>query len=117
MEFLMENTEWLEEALGEDEDDYVLFDCPGQIELYTHMNVMRKLVDQLQSWNFRVCGVFVLDSHFMVDGGKFISEPWPPSAAWSTWRSRQSTSCPRWTSCRPTAGSSWTPSSVRTRRS
>jgi len=73
MEFLLENMEWLEETLGEDEDDYILFDCPGQIELYTHMNVMRKLVDQLQSWNFRVCGVFVLDSHFMVDGGKFIS--------------------------------------------
>jgi len=73
MEFLMENTEWLEEALGEDEDDYVLFDCPGQIELYTHLNVMRKLVDQLQAWNFRVCGIFVLDSHFMVDGAKFLS--------------------------------------------
>ena len=73
MEFLIENTEWLEEALGEDEDDYVLFDCPGQIELYTHMNVMRKLVDQLQAWNFRVCGIFVLDSHFMVDGCKFLS--------------------------------------------
>ena len=37
------------------------------------MNVMRKLVDQLQAWNFRVCGIFVLDSHFMVDGGKFLS--------------------------------------------
>jgi len=73
MEFLLENMEWLEEALGEGEDDYILFDCPGQIELYTHMNVMRRLVDQLQHWNFRVCGIFVLDSHFMVDGGKFIS--------------------------------------------
>merc|ERR1719244_1230506 len=37
------------------------------------MNVMRKFVDQLQQWNFRVCGVFLIDSHFMVDGGKFIS--------------------------------------------
>lgn len=73
MEFLLENLDWLEGVLGEDEDDYILFDCPGQIELYTHMPVMRKLVDQLQEWNFRVCGIFVLDSHFMVDGGKFIS--------------------------------------------
>lgn len=73
MEFLLENREWLEEALGEDEDDYILFDCPGQIELYTHMTVMKKLVDTLQAWNFRVCGVFVLDCHFMVDGNKFIS--------------------------------------------
>jgi len=73
MEFLLENLEWLEEALGEDEDDYILFDCPGQIELYTHMTVMKRLVDTLQAWNFRICGIFVLDCHFMVDGNKFIS--------------------------------------------
>merc|ERR1719245_1861958 len=73
MEFLLENLEWLEEALGEDEDDYILFDCPGQIELYTHMTVMRQLADLLQAANFRICAIFVLDSHFMVDGAKFIS--------------------------------------------
>jgi len=73
MEFLLENQEWLEENLGEGEDDYILFDCPGQIELYTHMAVMRRLVDTLQAWNFRICGIFVLDCHFMVDGNKFIS--------------------------------------------
>jgi len=73
MEFLLQNTDWLQDALGEIEDDYILFDCPGQIELYTHMDVMRRFVDLLQEWNFRVCGVFLIDSHFMVDGGKFIS--------------------------------------------
>ena len=41
--------------------------------LYTHMPVMRRLVDTLQAWNFRICGIFVLDCHFMVDGNKFIS--------------------------------------------
>ncbi len=30
MEYLAENLEWLEEQLGEGEDDYILFDCPGQ---------------------------------------------------------------------------------------
>jgi len=73
MEFLVSNTEWLEECLGEGEDDYLLFDCPGQIELYTHMTVMRQLADLLQAANFRICAIFVLDSHFMVDGAKFIS--------------------------------------------
>ena len=24
-------------------------------------------------WNFRLCGVFLIDSHFMVDGSKFLS--------------------------------------------
>jgi GTPase SAR1 family protein len=70
----MKNSDWLEEQLGDVDDDYILFDCPGQIELYTHMTVMRQLVEMLQQrWNFRVCGVFLLDSQFMVDGAKFLS--------------------------------------------
>ena len=73
LEFLLENINWLEEALDDVEDDYILFDCPGQIELYTHLPVMKRFVDILQGWNFRTCGVFLVDSHFMVDGGKFIS--------------------------------------------
>ena len=77
LEFLLENMDWFEEQVGgQDEavnDDYFLIDCPGQIELYTHMNVMRRFVDILQSWNFRICGVFIVDSHFMIDGGTFLS--------------------------------------------
>ncbi|KAG7303738.1 hypothetical protein JYU34_012306 [Plutella xylostella] len=73
VETLLENIDWLEEQLGDVDDDYILFDCPGQIELYTHLPVMRKLVDQLQHWNFRICVVFLVDSQFMVDGAKFMS--------------------------------------------
>lgn len=73
MEFLMENSDWIKETLREDDEDYVIFDCPGQIELYTHMSVMRKLVDLLQAMDFRVCGVYLMDVQFMVDGGKFLS--------------------------------------------
>jgi GTPase SAR1 family protein len=37
MEYLIENTTWLEDQVRDlCEDDYVLFDCPGQLELYTH---------------------------------------------------------------------------------
>lgn len=73
MEYFAQNFDWLEENLGHVEDDYVLFDCPGQIELYTHLPVMRQLVEQLQQWEFRVCGVFLVDSQFMVETFKFIS--------------------------------------------
>ena len=51
MEFLLENLDWLEEQLEEVEEDYILFDCPGQIELYTHLPVIRRLVDTLQVRN------------------------------------------------------------------
>jgi GTPase SAR1 family protein len=55
------------------DDEYILFDCPGQIELYTHMNIMQKLVEQLQRMDFRICAVFILDSHFASDLSKYFS--------------------------------------------
>lgn len=73
LEYLLENVDWLQEQLGEDVDDYFLFDCPGQIELYTHLDVMKKLIRVLESWEFRVCGVFLIDSQFMVETTKFFS--------------------------------------------
>ena len=40
---------------GYGEDDYLLFDCPGQIELYSHSSVFRSLVKYLQNngWSVR----------------------------------------------------------------
>lgn len=73
MEYLIENSTWLEEKLDDVDGDYVIFDCPGQIELYTHMKVMRQLIRMLQNMNFRICGVFIMDSQFMIDGSKFLS--------------------------------------------
>ncbi len=43
------------------------------MELYSHVPVMRDIVQALQRWGFMICGVFVLDSQFMADPGKFIS--------------------------------------------
>ncbi|CAE7191955.1 gpn3, partial [Symbiodinium sp. KB8] len=50
MEYLAESIEWFQEILRNfGEDDYVLLDCPGQIELYSHIPVMRRVVDVLRS--------------------------------------------------------------------
>ena len=37
----------------------------GQIELYSHLPVMRNVVDQLQKTGYRVCAVYLLDSVFI----------------------------------------------------
>lgn len=74
MEYMMEHMEWLTdelEAFGE--DDYVLFDCPGQIELYSHVPVMRSVVSCLQNNGFNVCGVYLVDALYCSDAAKFIS--------------------------------------------
>ncbi|XP_053990695.1 GPN-loop GTPase 3-like [Hylaeus volcanicus] len=74
MEYVIENLDWLEDQLNYFiDDDYVLFDCPGQIELYTHVPMMRQLVDILQRWDFKVCGVYCLDVSFITDIPKFIA--------------------------------------------
>ena len=37
------------------------------------MPMMHQIVDQLQRWNFRLCGVFLLDSQFIVDTSKYFA--------------------------------------------
>lgn len=59
--------------MGDTDDDYIIFDCPGQIELYTHMTVIRELISMLQNLNFRICGIFLMDVQFMIDASKFLS--------------------------------------------
>eukprot|EP01102_Stenamoeba_stenopodia_P004551 TRINITY_DN14852_c0_g1_i1.p1 TRINITY_DN14852_c0_g1~~TRINITY_DN14852_c0_g1_i1.p1 ORF type:complete len:270 (+),score=53.66 TRINITY_DN14852_c0_g1_i1:80-889(+) len=73
MEFLVDNLSWLEDELGDYDDDYLIFDCPGQIELYTHIPVMKSLSEELQRWGYRMCCVHVIDSHFTNEPSKFIS--------------------------------------------
>eukprot|EP00054_Salpingoeca_dolichothecata_P019865 m.124226 g.124226 ORF g.124226 m.124226 type:complete len:271 (+) comp23413_c0_seq7:20-832(+) len=73
MEFLMKNIHVLDEALGDFDDDYLVFDCPGQIELYTHVPAMKQLVTHLQERDYRVAGVYLLDSQFIDDPSKYFS--------------------------------------------
>ena len=40
MEYLEKNLDWLKKKLSSYGDQYFLFDCPGQVELYTHNNAV-----------------------------------------------------------------------------
>jgi len=76
MEYLLENMDWLQENLENyDDDEYLIIDCPGQIELYTHIPVMNKIIDQLRTWGYadKMVSVFVVDATFVTDPAKFIS--------------------------------------------
>ena len=54
IEYLEKNIDWLEKKLKELKGYYFLFDCPGQVELYTHHTSVRNVVRQLEKWDFRV---------------------------------------------------------------
>lgn len=73
MEYLLQNIDWFMEKLSKFRDHYIIFDCPGQVELYTHNDSVRNLVSHLESSGFRLCAVHLVDSHYCSDPGKFIS--------------------------------------------
>ncbi|KAK7157966.1 hypothetical protein R3I93_009234 [Phoxinus phoxinus] len=73
MEYLEANLDWLENKLKHQHDCYFLFDCPGQVELYTHHNSVKNIFAKLSKWNFRLTSVHLVDSHYCADAAKFIS--------------------------------------------
>lgn len=74
MEYLIENIDWLMDELNEfAEDSFVLFDCPGQIELYSHLDVMTRLTKEIQKAGFIICAVYCTDGTFINEPSKYIS--------------------------------------------
>ena len=74
IEYLEKNKEWLEEKILEtSEDDLLLFDLPGQIELYVHLDAFRHIFTYLERQGVRLCVAYCLDITFFSDAAKSIS--------------------------------------------
>eukprot|EP00891_Asterochloris_glomerata_P001868 jgi/Astpho2/1868/e_gw1.00038.223.1_t len=75
MEYMEDNLDdWLADELeAYGEDDYLIFDCPGQIELYSHVSVFRTLVDWMRGQGWSMCAVYCLDCQFITETPKFIA--------------------------------------------
>lgn len=43
MEYFTNNFDWLEEALGHVEDDYILFDCPGKHRMHFFLSLFKTI--------------------------------------------------------------------------
>ncbi|KXX73390.1 GPN-loop GTPase 3 [Madurella mycetomatis] len=76
-EFLMENLDFLSEALDSLTEEYlIIFDMPGQIELYTHIPILPTLVrflTQPGTLDIRLCAAYLLESTFVVDRAKYFA--------------------------------------------
>ncbi|KAG9290831.1 hypothetical protein G9A89_010980 [Geosiphon pyriformis] len=73
MEFLEKNLDWLENKLKSLGDDYVLFDFPGQVELFTHHNSVKNIIERLGKLSYRLVTVHLVDAHHCTDPAKYIS--------------------------------------------
>ncbi|VDM31188.1 unnamed protein product [Hydatigera taeniaeformis] len=92
MEYLYANRQWLADRLRlfrqQSAKTYLIFDCPGQVELYCNNTAFRKLITFLTysssasngspsepaaGLGLRLAVVHLVDSHYCTDAGKFIS--------------------------------------------
>ncbi|PSN61973.1 hypothetical protein BS50DRAFT_624739 [Corynespora cassiicola Philippines] len=73
LEELEQNFEWLEEGLKALGDDYILFDCPGQVELFTHHSSLRNIFFRLQKLGYRLVVVHLTDSIVLSRPSLYVS--------------------------------------------
>ncbi|XP_045464489.1 GPN-loop GTPase 2 [Harmonia axyridis] len=73
MEYLEQNFDWLLNQLIQIKSSYLVFDMPGQVELYTHHHSIRNICEKLHKLNYQLCCVHMVDSHYCSDASKFVS--------------------------------------------
>lgn len=73
MEQLLENADWLEADLTGFENDFLFVDCPGQIEIYSHYAIMRRIVDSFSNCGYRCLVVYLVECQFTEDHCKFFA--------------------------------------------
>lgn len=114
MEEVEQNYEWLEEGLKElggrrilcdaqtasylpvltitfaTIEDYVLFDCPGQVEIFTHHSSLRNIFFRLQKLGYRVRTYIPLSSIHLKAGNPILTN----NCSWSSSTSLTHTTSP-----------------------
>merc|ERR1719312_1741324 len=74
MGFVKTNIDWLDSSLAKlDQASYLIFDCPGQVELYTADDNMKQIIEHLGKQDIRLTCVNLVDAHHCSDAGKFVS--------------------------------------------
>lgn len=73
MQFLEKNFDRIMEEIDKFPDHYVLFDLPGQVELYTHDRSVPAIIKRLEALHFRLVVVNLVDAHYCSDPGKYVS--------------------------------------------
>lgn len=71
IEYLITESEWIDDIV--EDDAYIIFDCPGQIELYTHLDLMVNFIAKLKTLGCHVCSVYTMDAMLLLDVSKYVT--------------------------------------------
>ena len=76
-EFLLQNLDFLSNPIETLTEEFlIVFDLPGQIELYTHIPLLPELIKYLSRMgplNINLCAAYLLEATFVVDKAKFFA--------------------------------------------
>ncbi|GIQ85647.1 GPN-loop GTPase 3 [Kipferlia bialata] len=64
---------WMADELGDYEEDYLVIDCPGQIELYTHYPIMRQFISMLERIGYKVCVLYFCEAPRFINTPAYVS--------------------------------------------
>ncbi|CAM9156678.1 unnamed protein product [Ectocarpus fasciculatus] len=73
LEYLEKNVDWLMEKLGGLTQKHLIFDFPGQVELFTHCFCVQNVVQRLQKDDVRLAAVHLVDAYHCGNPSLFIS--------------------------------------------
>jgi len=73
MEYFMDNLAWFDFQINLKNKNNLIFDLPGQIELYTHNSLIRDFSNYLKkTTEINLYSIFLMDCQFIGDLGKFF---------------------------------------------
>ncbi|KAI5137093.1 GPN-loop GTPase [Nematocida ausubeli] len=70
LEAISDNLDIME--LPEDDEVFLIFDCPGQIELYLHSDSISKIITEMQKNHFPLV-LYALDAMHLLDNSRFLA--------------------------------------------
>jgi GTPase SAR1 family protein len=74
MDFILSNINWLDSKLSEHSRDLIIIDCPGQIELFTQHEVLRLILNHIESkHSCKMVVLNLIDSFICASPSNFIA--------------------------------------------
>ncbi|BFZ58238.1 hypothetical protein PYCC9005_005300 [Savitreella phatthalungensis] len=74
LELLDHNFDFLKSGIADTGEEYFIFDCPGQVELFTHHASLRQIVGKLEKQlGFRLVVVHLVDASNCLDPAQYVS--------------------------------------------
>ena len=77
LEFLDQNFDWLKAKILDHASEFIIFDLPGQLELFLNSDALKSVITKLQNClgdrRLKATVVELFDAHYVQDCNKFLS--------------------------------------------